>query len=158
MADRASFLAAIRADTEDDAPRLVFADWLEENGDPVRAEFIRVQSELARLTELTVGSRAMDDDALRVLASGSATRLKRLSFQDGSLGAAGMTALAASPVLARLLRLNLRGNRLNEAGCRALAASPQLRRGLVLNLRQNSYLFPEVRKLLTERFGDGVAC
>jgi uncharacterized protein (TIGR02996 family) len=34
---------------EDDTPRLVYADWLDEHGDPDRAEFIRVQIELARL-------------------------------------------------------------------------------------------------------------
>src|SRR5207247_2362789 len=28
---------------EDNTPRLVLADWLEENGDPDRAEFIRLQ-------------------------------------------------------------------------------------------------------------------
>jgi uncharacterized protein (TIGR02996 family) len=44
----APFLAAIRADRDEDQPRLAFADWLEEQGDP-RAEFIRTQCELARL-------------------------------------------------------------------------------------------------------------
>src|SRR5262249_44868579 len=34
-----------------DAPRLVYADWLEEHGDAARAEFIRVQCELARLDD-----------------------------------------------------------------------------------------------------------
>lgn len=33
----------------DNSPRLVFADWLEENGEPERAEFIRVQVEIAKL-------------------------------------------------------------------------------------------------------------
>ena len=33
----------------DDLPRLVYADWLEENGRAGRAEFIRLQCELARL-------------------------------------------------------------------------------------------------------------
>src|SRR5687767_8806243 len=33
---------------EDDAPRLVYADWLEENGDGERAEFIRVCAHAAR--------------------------------------------------------------------------------------------------------------
>jgi uncharacterized protein (TIGR02996 family) len=42
-------LAAIRAAPEDDAPRLVYADWLEEHGDPARAEFIRIQCMLERL-------------------------------------------------------------------------------------------------------------
>src|SRR5262245_3154375 len=45
---QAAFLAAIRDDPDDDGPRLIFADWLEEQGDP-RGEFIRVQCALARL-------------------------------------------------------------------------------------------------------------
>ena len=44
-----AFMRAIRAAPDDDAPRLVYADWLEENGDPMRAEFIRVQCTRARL-------------------------------------------------------------------------------------------------------------
>ncbi len=43
------FLATILDAPLEDAPRLVYADWLEEQGDP-RAEFIRVQCELARLS------------------------------------------------------------------------------------------------------------
>jgi uncharacterized protein (TIGR02996 family) len=42
------FLEAILADPADEAVRLIYADWLEERGDP-RGEFIRVQCELARL-------------------------------------------------------------------------------------------------------------
>jgi uncharacterized protein (TIGR02996 family) len=45
-----AFLEAILQDPDDDTPRLVFADWLEEQGDSpsaVRAEFIRVQCMLA---------------------------------------------------------------------------------------------------------------
>jgi uncharacterized protein (TIGR02996 family) len=48
MPDAAPFLAAIRAAPDDDAPRLIYADWLDEHGEPERAEFIRVQCELAR--------------------------------------------------------------------------------------------------------------
>ncbi len=50
--DRASFLAAIIAEPEDNTPRLVYCDWLDENGDEAdraRAEFIRVQCELAAM-------------------------------------------------------------------------------------------------------------
>jgi len=36
-------LSAVLADPFDDAPRLILADWLEENDDPERAEFIRTQ-------------------------------------------------------------------------------------------------------------------
>ena len=39
----------IVANIEDDAPRLVYADWLEENGHAARAEFVRVQLQRARL-------------------------------------------------------------------------------------------------------------
>lgn len=44
----AAFLAAILANPLDDAPRLVYADWLDETGRVERAEYIRVQCELAR--------------------------------------------------------------------------------------------------------------
>jgi uncharacterized protein (TIGR02996 family) len=43
-----AFLEAILERPDDDAPRLIFADWLEDNGDPDRAEFIRVRIEVAR--------------------------------------------------------------------------------------------------------------
>jgi uncharacterized protein (TIGR02996 family) len=43
----AAFLADIIAHPADDAPRLIYADWLEDNGEEERAEFIRVQCELA---------------------------------------------------------------------------------------------------------------
>lgn len=37
------FLRAICAEPDDDTVRLVYADWLQENGQPERAEFIRLQ-------------------------------------------------------------------------------------------------------------------
>jgi uncharacterized protein (TIGR02996 family) len=43
------FLQAIIEHPDDDAFCLVFADWLEEHSEPERAEFIRVQIELAKL-------------------------------------------------------------------------------------------------------------
>jgi uncharacterized protein (TIGR02996 family) len=48
MSDEKALLAAITAHPLDDAPRLVFADWLDERGgkgNAARAEFIRVQCE-----------------------------------------------------------------------------------------------------------------
>jgi uncharacterized protein (TIGR02996 family) len=47
--EASGFLDQIRAAPEDDAPRLVYADWLDEHGDSARAEFIRVQIERANL-------------------------------------------------------------------------------------------------------------
>ncbi len=53
-----AFLQRIRAHPDDDAPRLIYADWLEEQGvagdpewGPQRAYFIRVQIALARLSD-----------------------------------------------------------------------------------------------------------
>jgi len=42
-----ALLAAILEEPSEDAPRLIYADWLDEHGDSERAEFIRVQCELA---------------------------------------------------------------------------------------------------------------
>ena len=53
-----AFLEAIRESREDDTPRLVYADWLDEQDDP-RGEFIRVQCEIARL-------EASGEDPLRL--------------------------------------------------------------------------------------------
>src|SRR5262249_4000204 len=47
MPDATPFLQAILDAMNNDAPRLVYADWLEERGDP-HGELIRVQCELAR--------------------------------------------------------------------------------------------------------------
>lgn len=46
--ERAAFLSAIVREPADDTARLVYADWLDEQGEADRAEFIRVQVELAR--------------------------------------------------------------------------------------------------------------
>ncbi|QJX00112.1 TIGR02996 domain-containing protein [Frigoriglobus tundricola] len=46
MSDEAALLCAIHAEPDEDTPRLVYADWLDEHGRPERAEFIRVQTEL----------------------------------------------------------------------------------------------------------------
>lgn len=51
MTDDAALLQTIIEHPDDDAPRLIYADWLEDHGDTERAEFIRVQIELARLSE-----------------------------------------------------------------------------------------------------------
>jgi uncharacterized protein (TIGR02996 family) len=47
MTEGDALLQAIRDAPEDDGPRLVYADWLEEHGDLSRAEFIHIQCGLA---------------------------------------------------------------------------------------------------------------
>ena len=46
--DERALLAAIEANPADDVPRLVYADWLDEHGSGVRAEFVRLQCEIAK--------------------------------------------------------------------------------------------------------------
>lgn len=66
MTDHDALLAAILAQPEEDTLRLAYADWMEENGQPERAEFIRVQVELARMKGMDPDCpRASDPDALK---------------------------------------------------------------------------------------------
>lgn len=51
MSTDAAFLAAIAVCPRDHLPKLVYADWLEEQGDP-RAEFLRVQHALTQIPSL----------------------------------------------------------------------------------------------------------
>lgn len=53
--DWPAFVAAIVAEPDEDTPRLVAADFLEENGDPARAAFIRLQVDLAQLETFGTG-------------------------------------------------------------------------------------------------------
>jgi uncharacterized protein (TIGR02996 family) len=53
------FLQAICETPDDDAPRLIYADWLQDNGDPERAEFIRVQVQRVSLDPDDPGQRAL---------------------------------------------------------------------------------------------------
>lgn len=48
MADRSALLRAVRRAIDEDEPRLVMADWLEDHGESDRAMFIRIQCALAR--------------------------------------------------------------------------------------------------------------
>jgi uncharacterized protein (TIGR02996 family) len=46
MSELTNLMKAVVGNPADDLPRLVFADWFDENGQPERAEFVRVQIEL----------------------------------------------------------------------------------------------------------------
>jgi len=70
MTPHAAFIRAIAAEPCDDTHRLVFADWLDENGEPERAELIRVQGELEPMRDRYEFPRACqlherEDDLLR---------------------------------------------------------------------------------------------
>ncbi len=51
MSTETGLLRAIRDMPNEDTPRLMYADYLDEEGDPARAEFIRVQIERSQLPE-----------------------------------------------------------------------------------------------------------
>jgi uncharacterized protein (TIGR02996 family) len=65
MTHEEAFLEDIREHPDDDAPRLIFADWLEENGDPDRAEFIRLM--IAAATNPSTSSNPGGDRTWRLL-------------------------------------------------------------------------------------------
>jgi uncharacterized protein (TIGR02996 family) len=85
MPDATPFLAAIRAAPDDDAPRLIYADWLDEHGQPERAEFIRVQCELARHDSPTLRQREAELQAEHhdAFAGALATQGLRFRFARG---------------------------------------------------------------------------
>ncbi len=55
MTDRDALLQAVIENPHDDLPRLILADYLDENGESERAEFIRVQCELSRFPKICGG-------------------------------------------------------------------------------------------------------
>ncbi len=74
--DWPAFLHAIVAEPDEDTPRLVAADFLDENGDADRAAFIRVQVALAQLETLEFG-RSPEADDLRGPVRGAADDLRK---------------------------------------------------------------------------------
>jgi uncharacterized protein (TIGR02996 family) len=110
MRDEA-FLEAICETPDDDTPRLVYADWLEENGDSDRAEFIRVQCELARLAlpnrVLYMGSssigmwRAADLTTDPVRTRVLRRRERELQEKHGAKWSGGLGKLTYNPVFSR---------------------------------------------------------
>jgi uncharacterized protein (TIGR02996 family) len=68
MTQEEAFIQAIRSAPEDDAPRLIYADWLEEHGQAERADFIRIQCRLFGIPEADPSAatlRARAEEMLR---------------------------------------------------------------------------------------------
>jgi uncharacterized protein (TIGR02996 family) len=83
MSDRAALFEAVLDAPGDDAPRLVFADWLDENGEPERAELIRLQIEAARTPFYEPRYDALNRRADALIAGhGPAWRLPNLRAGD----------------------------------------------------------------------------
>ena len=109
-ADESALLRAVCDNPDDDAPRLIYADWLDDTGNVARvarAEFIRLQIGLARapLSDRTVAAReqrAWQLLNMRIqLAAGldpfeEVLQLRRMGETWATIGrAAGMTRQSA---------------------------------------------------------------
>lgn len=143
MTAEAALLAPILANPTDDTPRLVFADWLEEGGQPERAEFIRVQCEIARL-ERAVGAC----DFIKTDRPPSDTCYDRRADLDEVRSAGCKSCRSRMPLHERQLWLlnewDYRRGWRNLAGREAVSAIPpgalwcdhiQFRRGFVEEIR-----------------------
>lgn len=66
MVENPELYAAIVANPREDTPRFAYADWLDENGDPERARFIRLQYEIEKLPPigLKVSKAKKEEEAL----------------------------------------------------------------------------------------------
>lgn len=73
MTEAETFIAAIIAQPDDDTVRLVYADWLAENGQPDRGEFVRAEIELAQ----SLLNEEIDERRRRELLDRRAALLKR---------------------------------------------------------------------------------
>jgi uncharacterized protein (TIGR02996 family) len=62
-----AFLQAIQEAPEDDSPRLIYADWLDEHGNQDRAEFIRTQCERLRLRHTAERALALREQVRALL-------------------------------------------------------------------------------------------
>jgi uncharacterized protein (TIGR02996 family) len=65
MTDRDALCSAIIANPDEDTPRLVYADWLQEHGQEERAEFIRLQCRLEHATAAEWDALAVREVELR---------------------------------------------------------------------------------------------
>jgi uncharacterized protein (TIGR02996 family) len=116
MSMQSAFLADIAGNPEDDAPRLVYADWLEENGEPERARFIRAQCRMASMGRYELERYDLEGEAEALLKKHGKKWLKpiakittnvefkrgfphRISLPAAKFVAQGADAFAAAPTL-----------------------------------------------------------
>jgi uncharacterized protein (TIGR02996 family) len=138
-----AFLADICEHPDDDAPRLIYADWLDEHGQPERAEFIRVQIELARLPEDARQRPTLEVREAEILAEFETLLMEPLSeflFPRQESTSRG-TALPSRPDGSG--EPSHRGLHLSEVSAEWISFSPrhEFRRGFVEFLQLESDMF-----------------
>jgi uncharacterized protein (TIGR02996 family) len=166
VADLDGILAHVCDHPDDNASRLVFADWCEENGDADRAEFVRLQLRLEDVPEYDSSRFELEERALDLLADHQQewraglpvwARPEPITFRRGLPGEIRLPPgrfLAKGERLARsmpLVRLTLDGLPKTAA---VLAASPALGRVSELELAGVSPSSNQLRDFL-RRFPGG---
>lgn len=143
-----AFLEEICTRPDDDAPRLIYADWLDEHDQSARAEFIRAQIEMTRLSSGSRRFAVLRRRALAFLAEHREGWLRDLpswaragsEFHRGFVRHVFCTALHFIKQGEQLLRAapvqSLRLRRL-DGRITALAESPHLARINALDIRCN---------------------
>jgi uncharacterized protein (TIGR02996 family) len=143
MTDRDALYRAICADPDDDTPRLAFADWCDEAGQPERAAFVRAQIEATHAEPFSPQARDAESRAYSLLvvhfnewAGGLADRspevrfrrgfVEHVAFQSGAFLRHADAVFEAEPV--RSLRLTRYPNWQELGSLLPVFESPHLRR------------------------------
>jgi uncharacterized protein (TIGR02996 family) len=137
--ERRAFLDAIREAPDDDAPRLIYADWLDERGEFERASLIRFQCALdpskgREFTDFDLGAWRRLGFAPHAMARGSGEGVLVEGFDRGFIGGLSLHQPGAAETLGLTLAeepigrigLALRGEDLGEF----LGRVPQIRDGV----------------------------
>lgn len=137
----AAFLRSIAEEGEDNTGRLVFADWLEDNGDPARAEFLRVQCELTsaklakkRREQLRLRERALLDAHRAKWCQAFGVPIEDVWFERGLIARARLAEWAGGKFLkpkihahfAPLKELDLSGLQLGDERVKTFAKRAEL--------------------------------
>lgn len=151
--DESAFLQSIADRPDDDAPRLVFADWLDERGESGRAEFIRIQCELEsskldkkRKQELRLRERELLNLHRRDWIEAVELPIEDVAFDRGMIARARLSSwdggkFLDSPVAPRLATvkvLDLSGLQIGNDGVKAFAKSARFSAVRKLILSNNS--------------------
>src|SRR5262249_37364719 len=152
-----AFVLAIAQSPEDDSLRLMFADWLEDQGDP-RGELIRVQCALARAgpdlerTELKNRERQLLPEHSAEGApppSGPADHCRvRRGFAEVDLDLPALLSRADWQPSPLVLRVRLSDSHTTATGLASLARSPALAAVTALELRRPAAPVGEVLRTL----------